>query len=180
MISLRSKITQQVLSDAFLNEKKAFYVNEIARRHHLDSGNVARKLKELESDGILQSETKARARFYSLNPRFPLLKEYRQIVLKTVGIESSLKKILKNVRGIQKAFLFGSYAAGTMEDSSDLDLMVIGGHRLIDLHRQIAKLQKDIGRPINVTSVSAEEYEKKRASDNFFRSLNGRPKVNLL
>ena len=180
MISLRSKITQRVLADAFLNEKKAFYVNEIARRHHLDSGNVSRKLKELESAGLLQSRMQGAAKFYSLNRKYPLLKEYSRIVLKTTGVESLMKESLKKVKGVEKAFLFGSYASGKMDASSDLDLLVIGRHSLIDLHRKIAELQKEISREINVISLSPEEYKKKSLSDSFFKSLNKKPRVNLL
>ena len=179
MISLKSKITQRVLSDAFLNEK-AFYVNEIARRHGLDSGNVSRKLKELEGDGILQSEEKGKERFYSINKKYPLLNEYRRIVLKTSGIEKILKKALTDVAGVRKSFIFGSYASGRMDASSDLDVMVVGNHSLMALHRQIAKVQKSVGRIINVISASPEEYQRKCATDTFFKSLNRQPKVSLI
>jgi predicted nucleotidyltransferase len=180
MISLRSKITRSILSDLFLNQKKSFYVNELARRFKLDSGNLTRKLRELESTGLLKSQRKGKEKYYSLNSQFSLLNEYRQIILKTVGIEAKLKQVIRLVPGVHRAFLFGSYASDRMDEASDLDLVVIGEHRALDLHRKIASIQKELSREINLINLSSREYEKKRKTEPFFKSLETKPKVELL
>src|SRR5436190_9017320 len=108
MISLRSKISRDVLAFFFLQDQESLYVNEISRRLKLDSGNLARKLIELERDGLLKSELKGKQKYYSLNHSFPLINEYRKIVTKTVGFEHVLEQALREVKGLQKAFLFGS------------------------------------------------------------------------
>ena len=180
MISLKSKITRAVLGDLFLHSHRAFYVNECARRLGLDSGNLSRKLQELEKNGLLRSETRGKERYYSLNPSFSLLDEYRKIVLKTVGIEAQIRSALKNVSGIQRAFLFGSYASGLMDESSDVDLVVIGTHRTLDLQRQIASAQKKLSREINLISISPKEYGRKRKSHPFFKELEKHPHVELI
>ncbi len=104
MISFRSKIARMVLSDFFLNRTREFYINELARRLDLDSGNLTRKLKELETVGLLRSKLKGKERYYSLNPKFPLLNEYRRIVLKTIKIEAQLKSALQSIPGIRTYF----------------------------------------------------------------------------
>lgn|SRR3989338_1125597 len=180
MISLRSKITQSLLNELFLHRTRAFYVNELARRLDLDSGNLTRKLQQLEKEGLLSSQTRGRERYYSLNPRFPLLDEYRRIVLKTVGVEARLKDVLKQVPGVARAFLFGSYVSGRMDEASDLDLVVIGSHRALDLQRRIARAQKSLSREINLISLSEREYERRRRQNDFFKALEKRPKVELL
>lgn len=180
MISLKSKITCAVLGDLFLHRHRSFYVNECARRLGLDSGNLTRKLKELETAGLLRSEARGKERYYSLNPSFPLLEEYRKIVLKTIGIEAQIRSALKDVSGIQRSFLFGSYAAGRMDEASDVDLVVIGNHRTLDLQRKIASVQKKLSREINLISISPKEYEKKKKSHPFFRALEKRPRVELI
>ncbi|MBI2095749.1 MAG: nucleotidyltransferase domain-containing protein [Candidatus Omnitrophica bacterium] len=168
------------MADLFLNQTMAFYVNELAYRLGLDSGNLTRKLKDLESAGLLRSEMKGRERYYSLNPRFPLLGEYKRIVLKTIGIEARIRDALKKIPGVQRAFLFGSYAENRMDEASDLDLVVIGSHRVLELHKRIALLQKGLSREINLISISPSEYEKKRRSHNFFKALEKRRRVKLL
>ena len=128
MLSLRSKIVQSVLGYFMLHEEAELYVNEMARRFSLDDGNLARKLKELEQEGILKSRLRGKERYYSLNESFPLLKEYKKIILKTVGFEEILNNALKHLKGIEKAYLFGSYAEDKMDVSSDIDLVVVGKH----------------------------------------------------
>ena len=180
MISLRSKITCAILADLFLSRTRSFYANQLAKRLNLDSGNLTRKLHELETDGLLLSEPKGRERYYSLNSAFPLLSEYRQIVLKTVGIEAEIRRTLQGVKGVRRAFLFGSYAENHMDASSDLDLVVIGDHRVLDLQRRIAVVQKKLSNEINVISLSSQEYEKKRQSHYFFKMLENRKRVELI
>ena len=180
MISLRSKITRAVLADFFLNRTRSFYANELARRLRLDSGNLTRKLRELENVGLLSSRVRGKERHYSLNTTYPLLEEYRRIVLKTMGIEADLRKALKSVPGVSRAFLFGSYAEDRMDESSDIDLVVIGSHQALDLQRKIAVIQKKISREINLINLSLQEYEKRRRSHPFFKALEGRRRVELL
>ena len=180
MISLRSKITQAVLDYFILHEGKADYVNEIARRLELDDGNLSRKLKELQQQGILKSENRGKELYYSLNSSFPLLKEYKKIIQKTFGLETTLKKKLKELDGIEEAFLFGSYAQDAMDLSSDIDLIVVGNHSTLKLGRIIAEIQKKVQREINVIAFGTNEYESKKKSDPFLKSVLRKKRIQLL
>ncbi|MBI1869717.1 MAG: nucleotidyltransferase domain-containing protein [Chlamydiae bacterium] len=171
MISLRSKITQAVLGYLMMHENAELYVNEMARRLLLDDGNLSKKLKELQREGILNSQLKGKERYYSLNASYPLLNEYKRIILKTVGFEYVLKEVLEKIRGLEHAYLFGSYAQNKMDSASDIDLLVIGNHSTIELQKKMAEVQKSMDREINVISVSELEYEKKQKKDPLFRSI---------
>src|SRR3989338_208336 len=102
MMSLRSKITQKVLGYVMLHDGGEMYVNEMSRRFNVDRGNLTRKLAELEADGILTSDWKGNQRYYRLNREFPLLEEYKKIILKTVGFEHSLRETLSKISGIKQ------------------------------------------------------------------------------
>ena len=59
-----------------------------------------------------------------------------------------------------------------MDSSSDIDLLVVGTHSVLELQRVISKLQKDTGREFNVTNLSAREFEaKKKNKDAFINSV---------
>lgn len=178
MFSLRSKITQKVLGHFMLHEGAELYVNEMARRLELDPGNLIRKLKELEKKGILKSRTRGKERYYSLNTAYPLLKEYKKIVLKTVGLEHLLKKVLRRVEGIQTALLFGSYARDRMDASSDIDLLLVGTHNTIEAQRQIAPIQRSVDREINVISMGPDQYGQGRHP--LLKSIRSNPFIRLL
>ncbi len=180
MINLKSKIAQEVFGYFFLHEGVSLYVNEMARRLHLDSGNLTRKLVEFEQEGILRSETRGNQKYYFLNPSFPLLAEYKRIATKTFGFEHLLREIFGEVKGLKKAFLFGSYASNKMDSSSDIDLLAIGEHKPLELHKKIADIQKKIDREINLISMSSAEFESKQKTDPFIKSIRSKPMIPLL
>ncbi len=180
MISLRSKIAQKVLNYFMLQQGAEIYVNDLARILDLESGNLTRKLLELEKEGILKSAWQGRQRYYSLNKNFPLIKEYKNIILKTVGFEQILKTELKKIAGIQRAVIFGSYARDRMDSHSDIDLLVVGGHSTIELGKTIARIQKTVGRDINLISMAIDEYDRKKKSDPLLKSIGTNKAIKLI
>ena len=168
MISLRSKVAIKLLDYYFLNPDAQYYINELARILELDPKNTETKLKEFEKEGLFKSEFRGKQRYFFLAKDNPVLKHYRQIFLKTHGIEKRLKDMISNIKGLKDAYIFGSYATNKMDSSSDIDILAIGSHSVLELQRVIAKLQKDTGREFNVTNLSMKEFEAKKKNNNPF------------
>lgn len=161
MMSLKSQEAQKILNYFFLNPNGKAYINELAKLLNLDPKNTDRKLKELEKEGLLSSDFEGKQRYFALNQSYPLLKEYKEIVLKTLGIEKELKDIAANDDKIKEAYIFGSYARGKMDANSDIDVLLIGNHSSIETEKKIIKIEKETGREINVIDFSPEEFQKK-------------------
>lgn len=161
MISLRSAVTQKVLNYFFINPDASIYVNELSRRLALYKRNLVKKLKELENEGVLESQARGNLKFYSINRDYPFYKEYKNIVLKTVGLENRLKKVADEVPGIEQIYIYGSYAHGKMGNQSDIDLLVVGTHEIIALQKKLNKLQGELGREINAVNMNKIEFEKR-------------------
>jgi predicted nucleotidyltransferase len=66
------------------------------------------------------------------------------------------------------AFVCGSIARREEHATSDVDLMVIGSVGLADLAPTLAKAEKRLGREVNVTDYSVEEFRKKVADGDHF------------
>jgi len=172
MISLRSKVAIKLLDYYFLNPDTQHYINELARMLGLDPKNTETKLKEFEKNGLFKSEFRGKERYFFLAKDSPLLEHYRQIFLKTYGIEKRLKNALQDIKGLKEAYIFGSYATNKIDSSSDIDILAIGSHSVLELQRLIAKLQKDTGREFNVTNLSRKEFEiKKKGKDPFIAGV---------
>lgn len=181
MFSLRSEITKDILSYFFLNDQKPAYVNDLSRRLQHDSGNLSRKLTELEREGLLKSDYKGNLKYYSLNKKYPLLSEYKKIFQKTLGIEQELKQSLISIEGLGTAFIFGSYATNKMDPMSDIDLLLVGNHKVLDVQRQISSLQKKIDREINCINMDSEEFKRKEeAGDPFITNFKRSKKIKLI
>lgn len=168
MISFKSEITQQILNYFFINPHESLYVNELARKLSLDKRNLVKKLKELEKEGILLSQSRGNLKLYTINQDFPLYNEYKNIILKTVGFEEELKELLNGIPGIEKAYIYGSYASDKLETHSDIDLLVIGEHSILSLQKAISKLQKKMGREINTINLDRNEYILRRKKKDTF------------
>lgn len=181
MISLKSSITQKLLSYFFLNKTKELYVNELARLLETDPKNLDKKLKELEKEGLFRSEFKGKQKYYSMNLSFPLFKEYEQIVNKTIGLEHQLKNALETVQNLEEAYIFGSYAGNKLDVQSDIDLFIIGPHKLLDTEKAIFSLQKTLGREINAIDMTREEFERrKRKKDPLINDIFSKPTIKII
>ncbi len=179
MLNLRSKVARELLSFFFLHEEEGYYVNELARRLKLDKRNMAKKLAEFEADGLFQSTLSGHQKYYSLNRSFPLYQEYRQFVLKTAGLEAQLREALREIPGISHAYLYGSYASNRMDASSDIDLIIIGDHKVIEVQQAIAALQKKLDREINLVNLSEDEFRAK-ADDPFLVDIMKNDRLQLI
>lgn len=178
MISLRSKVAVKILDYFFLNPDAQRYINELARSLELDPKNTETKLKEFEKEGLLKSEFRGKQRYFFLAKDNPVLEHYRQIFLKTYGIEKRLRDMLRDIKGLQEAYIFGSYASNKMDSSSDIDILAIGTHSVLELQRAVGKLQKDMGREFNVTNLDPEEFKSKKKNKDPF--INGVLKTKII
>lgn len=170
MISLRSDITKKILNYFFINPEDGLYVNELSRRLNLDKRNLVKKLKDLEAEGLLKSEIRGNLKIYSANKKFPFYKEYKKIVLATVGLEDRLKEILKGIRGIREAYLYGSFAEDKQKAHSDIDLLIVGDHDILELQRRLNSLQNEIGREINTVNIDEKEKRQRLKNNDPFLS----------
>jgi predicted nucleotidyltransferase len=181
MLSITSELTKSLLGFYFLHEDESLYVNELVRRLDLDKRNLMKKLKELEKEGIFISQMRGNQKYYSLNKKFALYKEYKTIVLKTIGLEQKLKDALTDIKGIKKAYIFGSYAEDKMDASSDIDIIVIGDQDTILIQKRISQLQKFMDREINVINITEKEFTlKEKKKDPFILNILKKKKIEII
>lgn len=181
MISFRSTITQKLLNYFFLNPKQKEYLNGLARLLDVDAKNLDKKLKELEVLGLFKSELNGNQKYYYVNENFPLFQEYKKIIAKTIGIEHLLKSVLKNINGIEEAYIFGSYSKNQLDVSSDIDLLIIGNHKALKAQKAILPVQNQLNREINIIDMTKEEFEeRKNKKDPFLKDIFSKPIIRII
>ncbi len=181
MISLKSKITKELLNFFFINPHESLYVNELCRKLHLDKRNLVKKAKELQAQGMLVSHARGNLKFYSINKEFPLYSEYKNIILKSFGLEGKLKMIIRKIPGVTKAYIYGSYAKDKMDSHSDIDLLVVGSHSVMSLQKKLNELQRIIDREINVVNMGDREFVKRaKNKDAFIGEILKRKHIQIL
>ena len=116
-----------------------------------------------------------------MNKKLALYKEYKTIVLKTIGLEQKLKDALTDIKGIKKAYIFGSYAEDKMDASSDIDIIVIGDQDTILIQKRISQLQKFMDREINVINITEKEFTlKEKKKDPFILNILKKKKIEII
>jgi predicted nucleotidyltransferase len=93
-----------------------------------------------------------------------LLAETRKIFEAHFSLETTIKDTLKNLTGLEEAYIFGSYAKGKLSRESDIDLLLIGSHDPLAAKRLLLPIQKKLGREINALDFLPEEITKRRAA----------------
>ena len=115
-----------LLSIFFANPGKSFYLRELGRMVGKEPGVFQKDINRLEDDGLLKSNFRGKSRFFELNKQYPLYQEVKSIIKKTGGLEKQLATALRRVGGVQQAFIYGSFADGTADNFSDVDVVIIG------------------------------------------------------
>ena len=157
----KSKIRGRLLGFLFSNPEKTFYLSELARQVGTSAGNIQRELKRFIHDGLIRREKKGNMVFYTLNPSHALFHDLQSLIVKTTGIEGALKRLVEKDRQIHLALLYGSFAKGEENGSSDIDLLVVSQGELKDFYSRLSELERQFNREINPTFYPPDEFRKK-------------------
>ena len=181
MIRLGSKVKNKILNYFFINEKRKVYVNELARLLEADPKNVHRALTQLEGEGILRSEFQGNQRYFFCNKENSLYKDYRNLFLKTAGLEAILKNRVEKITRLSEAYIFGSYAQNALSLESDIDILLVGEHDPLEAEKVLYGIQKEIGREINAVHIKPKDFEKKKKThDGFITGIFKKPTIRIL
>jgi len=176
-----SRVRREILARLFSNPGMTRHAGQLARELGRAPQAVGRELGRLEDAGILVSERIGRARRYRVDERSPIAAELRALVQKTVGVERQLGEVLQDLPGVEEAFIYGSYAAGTDRPTSDVDVMVIGSVDPAEMARRVGDVERVLDRDVNVHVYTRDEARSLlEAGDRFLRAVIDGPRVNLV
>jgi predicted nucleotidyltransferase len=178
--ALFSGVQKRLLALLFGRPERSIYLSEIIRTIGAGTGAVNRELSRLEQSGLITMERIGNQKHYRANIHAPIFQELRSIVQKTMGMKEPVREALQPyAKNIQAAFVYGSVAKQTDKADSDIDLMIIGDDLTYsDFYAGLEQAEKVLGRPVNPTILSKEEWHNRRNTKNAFvsRILN-QPKI---
>jgi predicted nucleotidyltransferase/predicted transcriptional regulator with HTH domain len=168
MLDLRSRARQRLLTYYFTNPAARHHLRDLAQRLSIDPSNLSRELRRLAREGLFRSEVVGRQKYFQLNRQYPLFDEVRSILAKTIGAAPLVAQSLRKLEGIEEAYLYGSFARNQQDAASDIDVLVIGAPRSEALAEAVRKLERQLGREINYTVLTREEFHSRRARKDAF------------
>jgi DNA-binding transcriptional ArsR family regulator len=179
---LFGKTKKAILALLFMHPEESFYLRQIVRNLGLGQGAVQRELSNLNEARLIVREVKGNQVYYQANRKSPIFKELKSLMVKTAGVAEVLKGALSELREkINLAFIYGSMAAGTHRNTSDVDLMIIGQISFKEAVAALRSAQEKLGWEVNPSVYSPQEFEKKLAvGHHFLKSVSTSPKIFLI
>lgn len=162
---------------------RAFHLNELLRLTQLGSASLQQELKQLTAAGLVSTERVGNLKMFQANPNSPVFKDLVSLTRKTVGLQSLLTQALLPLKNkLLKAWIYGSVAQQTDTASSDIDIMLVGRDlRLSEVIECLQTLELELGRKINPTCYTEQEFTVRQADpDSFVSQVLKKPVVDLL
>jgi predicted nucleotidyltransferase len=181
MLDLRSKGRRRLLAYYFTNPAARHHLRDVAERLSIDPSNLSREPRRLELEGLFRVEVSGRQKYFRLNRECPLFREVRSIVSKTIGAVPLITQSVKTIDGVEEAYLYGSFARNQQDAATYIDLLMIGTPHGEVLAEAMGKLERQLGREINYTVLSREEFESRRTrKDAFLENVWNHRRVSLI
>lgn len=178
----RSRLQGELLAAVLLGPTEASSISELSRRIGADKATVQRETDRLERAGIFTTKRVGRSRLVSANLETPLHRPLAQLVLMTFGPTYVLRKEFAKVKGIEKAFIFGSWAerfAGVEGlPPEDIDVLVVGNPDRDDLHDATLRAETRLHQAASVTVRSPKAWS--NHDDSFIRHIRQSPLIPVL
>lgn len=157
----RSDGQARLLSEVLLASSEVS-IAEAADRAGVPYATAYGEAQRLLRAGVFNERRVGRTRLLSGNPASPLVAPLREILLVSTGPAPLLSVELAKIEGVEKAFLYGSFAARSRgvdgPAPNDIDVMVIGEPDVHAVYEACARVEAVVGRPVNPAILSAAEF----------------------
>lgn len=173
----------RLFSWLFGQPQRAYHLNELRRLTGLGSASLQRELNRLAAAGLVSAQAVGNMRRFQANPQSPVYAELVALTRKTLGTVPVLRDALVSLQpGLQAAWVYGSVAKQTDTADSDIDVMLVGnGLLLSQVLNCLEPAEVQLGRKINPTCYSPQEFERRRAEpDSFVNRVLSQPTLSLI
>jgi predicted nucleotidyltransferase len=153
---ISSKTRIKLLLKFFLNSNTTAYLRGLESEFRESTNAIRLELNSLEKAGMLVSELNGNKKIFRANTQHPLFAEVNTILMKYLGLDQIIEKVVKRLGEVEKVFLTGDFAKGL--DSPIIDLLFVGNidrHYLVQL---IEKAETLVKRRIRYLIYTPSEY----------------------
>lgn len=177
---LGSRARVIILKTFLLDLERDFYQREISTITNLPIRAVQREVERLVKIGLVEKQIRGNRKYYRCRRDFPIFEELKSIILKTVALGNVLKDYLqKKKEKIELAFIYGSFAKGEENISSDIDLLLVGNITSKEASMLLSPAKNSLRREINFIVYDEKELLKKKES-HFLKQVLKEPKIFLV
>ena len=132
---------------------------------------LVREINNLEKLDIVKAERIGKLKLVRINTALPYFGALKELMLKTAGLKDLMRdKLSKFKSNIKYCLVYGSFAKGEEVAESDIDVLIIGRVKMLELAKPFGELEDKLGREINYVVWSEGQLDKRAGSKSTFLS----------
>ena len=117
--------TFRVLLHFLLHPERRLHFRGLQEQTGLGTGALQREMARFEALGLVTRAEESERVYYQPEADHPSWGAFRTLVRQHAEPAEVVKAALRDVPGIQAAFVFGSSVRGTARDDSDVDVLIV-------------------------------------------------------
>lgn len=180
---LRSQVQGELLALLYLAPEREFTVSEAARYVEASFQSVHHEVVRLVAAGLVADRRQGNNRLVRAVTDSPISRPLTDLLAVTYGPLPVLTEALSALAGVQRAFIFGSWAARHAGEAGspprDVDVLVVGDVDQDDLHDLARAAETRLHREVNPRRVRPAAWEDTDDPDPFLTTLRTRPLLEL-
>jgi hypothetical protein len=162
---ITSKTRLKLLLKFFLNGNNKSYLRGLETEFGESSNAIRIELNRFEDAGLLVSSTEGNKKIYQANKSNSIYNDIHSLLMKFVGIDEIIEKVLRRVGDLQSAYITGDFARGIDKDT--IDLLLIGDNLNQKYISGLTnKVEGMIKRKVNLDIISPDELAGYLANNN--------------
>ena len=143
---ISSKTRIKLLLKFFLNSNATSYLRGLESEFGESSNGIRMELNRFEKAGMLSSFIKGNKKYFKANTDHPLFKDTHNIILKYIGFDQIIDRVIERLGEVERVFVTGAFARGL--DDNIIDLVIIGDINKVYLIELIEKAERHIPKKI--------------------------------
>lgn len=182
----RSRLMTDVATTVFFDDD-GLTIQQLSDHLDVDRKNVTEVVDTLVDAGVFSQRRIGRSRLLNANTDAPFYMPLLQLLTIVQGPPRVIASTLRNIPGVQGAYIYGSWAARTSGipggAPKDVDVLIITAERAtsklrVQVLESLDQAADTLKRPVNPTIVTIDQWM--HVSDPFLDDLRNEPLVEAL
>lgn len=154
---ITSKTRIKLLLKFFLNSNSRSYLRNLESEFGESTNAIRLELNKFEKAGLLKTELDGNKKYFQANTTHPLFKDINNILLKHLGFDQIIERVVNKLGNLDKVYVTGDFARGM--DNNMIDLIFVGDEMNKEyLVKLIEKTETLIKRRIRYVVFGNDEF----------------------
>lgn len=178
---LRSEAQGEIIARIMLSPDQEQSLSEIAHDAGVSVATATREVDKLVAAGLVSERRLGTARLVQADQTNPAFRPLADLLAVTYGPVVVLEHLLRDLQGVNRAYVYGSYAARRAGEAGptpkDIDVLVLGDPSRADLLEVSLEAGRRVRREVNIRRMPTGGWVDD--SDPFVKTVKSRPMIEL-